>query len=145
MEFGVISLCNLVIVAVMLVPNIIFAVRFPNRENKCDNKAMNLLEQVGRYGSMALMVLPLGVWEFGFSSVEEFLIWGLGSGGLLLAYLILWIFYFRKESRGLAMALAVIPTCIFLLSGITLRHWLLAAAAVIFGVAHIYVTRENNR
>lgn len=41
------------------------------------------------------------------------------------------------------MALAIIPTGIFLLSGITLRYVLLIVSAVLFGMAHIYVTYQN--
>lgn len=36
------------------------------------------------------------------------------------------------------MALAIIPICMFLLSGITLRHVLLVVSAVVFGIGHIY-------
>ncbi|MBR4060742.1 MAG: hypothetical protein IKK03_12990 [Lachnospiraceae bacterium] len=41
------------------------------------------------------------------------------------------------------MALAVISVCIFLLSGWMLDYWLLVVSAAVFGVAHIYVTKEN--
>lgn len=105
---------------------------------------MNIIEQVGRYGSMTFMILPLFVWEFGFSSVFMMFIYVLGNGTLLLAYLIIWVFYFKKQTMGKAMMLAIIPTCIFLLSGLTLYHWALVVAAVIFGLGHIYVTYQNN-
>ena len=128
----------------MLVPNIVYAVKFLGGENRCTNRVMNLLEQIGRYASMALMILPLGVWEFGFSNVAVMLVYLFGNAGLLAAYWIVWAFYFRKATRGRALALAVLPTCIFLLSGLTLRHWALVLAGAVFGAAHIYVTRENN-
>ena len=41
------------------------------------------------------------------------------------------------------MALAIIPICMFLLSGITLRHMLLVVSAVVFGIGHIYITYQN--
>ena len=41
------------------------------------------------------------------------------------------------------MALAVLPACMFLLSGVLLRHWLLAGFAVVFAVGHIFVTKKN--
>ncbi|HOM03754.1 MAG TPA: hypothetical protein PLH43_13190 [Acetivibrio sp.] len=43
-----------------------------------------------------------------------------------------------------AIALAVIPTCIFLLSGFLLKHWLPVSASVLFGVGHVYVTYQNH-
>ena len=62
MEFNPINLFGFIIVVIMLIPNIIYGIKFKGLENKCTNKAMNIIEQVGRYGSMALMVLPLFVW-----------------------------------------------------------------------------------
>lgn len=59
MEFNPINLFGFIIVVIMLIPNIIYGIKFKGLENKCTNKAMNVIEQAGRYGSMALMVLPL--------------------------------------------------------------------------------------
>lgn len=144
MEFNLINLLGFIIVAVMLIPNIIYGIKFKGLENKCTNKAMNVIEQAGRYGSMALMVLPLFVWEFGFSRVFMMFVYLLGNGILLFIYVLVWVFYFKKQTMGKAMILAIAPTCIFFLSGVTLYHWALVVAAVIFGVGHIYVTYQNN-
>lgn len=143
MEFGWINGIGAGIVAMLLVPNIVYAVRFPGGGSKCENRWMNLLEQFGRYTSMAFMVFPLGVWKFGFPSVAAMLVYLMGNGGLLAAYWIIWAAYFRKQSRKRAIALAILPTCIFLLSGLTLRHWLLVLAGGSFGVGHIYVTKKS--
>lgn len=144
MQFNPINLFGFIIVAIMLIPNIIYGIKFKEAENKCTNKVMNIIEQIGRYASMALMVLPLFVWEFGYSGVLMMLIYLIGNGILLFSNLIIWIFYFRKRSKGKAMILAIIPTGIFLLSGLTLSHWALVMAAVLFGIGHIYVTYQNN-
>lgn len=144
MEFNPINLFGFIIVVIMLIPNIIYGIKFKGLENKCTNKAMNIIEQVGSYGSMALMVLPLFVWEFGFSSVFMMFVYVLGNGILLFTYLLVWVFYFKKQTMGRAMILAIAPTCIFFLSGVTLYHWALVVAAIIFGVGHIYVTYQNN-
>ena len=144
MEFNPINLFGFIIVVIMLIPNIIYGIKFKGLENKCTNKAMNVIEQAGRYGSMALMVLPLGVWKFGFPSLGDLLLWLFGNGTLLLLYWGCWIPYLCRPSRKLAIALAVIPTCIFILSGLTLQHWLLVIAGIVFGIGHIYVTLKNN-
>ncbi|MBR3807469.1 MAG: hypothetical protein IKJ15_03735 [Lachnospiraceae bacterium] len=144
MQFNPINLFGFIIVVIMLIPNIIYGIKFKGLEIKCTNKAMNVIEQVGRYGSMALMVLPLFVWEFGFSSVFMMFVYVLGNGILLFTYLLVWVFYFKKQTMGRAMILAIAPTCIFFLSGVTLYHWALVVAAIIFGVGHIYVTYRNN-
>jgi len=90
------------------------------------------------------MWLPLLVWKFGFLNVEEMLVYVVGNLGLTVAYIIIWIPYFKRKTLGKAIALAVIPTCIFLLSGLLLRHWLLVLAALLFGMGHIYITYQNH-
>ena len=144
MQFGWINLIGAAIVIIMLIPNIIFAVRYKDMENKCHNRFMNILEQVGRYTCFILMWMPLFVWKFGFASIAELFIYVLGNGALLMAYLIVWVFYFKKPTLAIAMSLAIIPTVIFFLSGVLLRHWFLVAGAVLFGIGHLYVTYENH-
>lgn len=145
MEFGWITLGNLLILVGMLVPNLCFARRFPGREPEKQGKLLTVLEQIGRYGSMALMVLPLGVWKFGFPGVGAMLLYGIGNLGLLAGYLVTWIFFCRKATLGRALALAILPTGIFLLCGLTLGHPLLVGSALLFGLSHILITYRNFR
>lgn len=143
MKFGFINLCGAIAVAVMLIPNIVYALKYRDEKNLCTNKAMNVAEQIGRFGCIILMWLPLLVWKFGFASVPEALVYFAGNASLLIAYLAVFGVYFRKKTKGRAIALAVLPACIFLLSGLTLRHWLLVGFAALFAVGHIYVTVKN--
>ncbi len=137
------NIFGLIIVVLLLIPNIIYAVKEKNRENRCTNKFMNILEQIGRYGSMFLMVFNIGLAEFGFSSVEAFIVYLIGNILLIVSYWLIWVLYFRKKTYWKQTVLAVIPTGIFLLSGITMLHFLLIIFAVIFGIAHLYVTSKN--
>ena len=143
MEFGWINLFGGSLVALMLAPNIVYALRHRDRQNRCRNRFMNVLEQVGRYACIVLMWLPLLVWKFGFKSVGEMLAYFLGNGVLLTVYWAVYALYLRRETPRRAVILAVAPACIFLMSGVLLRHWLLAAFAVLFAVGHIYVTVKN--
>ena len=134
---------GLVFVVLLLIPNIIYAIKAKNKQNKCTNKFMNVIEQIGRYGCMFLMVFNIGIAEFGFGSVYAFLIYLFGNVLLMILYWIIWILYFKKHTYFKQMSLAVIPTCLFLLSGITMQHYLLILFGVIFGMGHIYVTSKN--
>lgn len=89
-----INVFGLVIVTLILIPNIVYAVRHRSERNLCENRFMNLLEQLGRYGSMIFLCLYFGGSEFGFSSVAEFLCYLIGSAILLLTYWILWVIFF---------------------------------------------------
>lgn len=145
MEFNPINIFGSIIVIIMLIPNIIYGLRSKNIQTKNKNKIMNIIEQIGRYASMTLMVLPLFVWKFGFSNVFMMLVYIFGNGILLMTYWIVWIFYFKRYTYSRAMTLSIVPTIIFLLNGLTLSHCALVVAAVLFGVGHIYVTHQNNK
>ena len=116
------STFGLVLVILLLIPNIIYAVRVKNQKNKCTN---------------------IGIVESGFPSINAFIIYLVGNTVLMLSYWIIWMLYFNKQTYREQMALAVIPTGIFLLSGITMLHYFLIIFAVIFGIGHIYVTSRN--
>ena len=143
MEFGWINLFGGIIVVLMLIPNVVYALKNRGEKNLCANKVMNAVEQIGRYGCIVLMWLPLLVWKFGFRSVPEMLLYFVGNGALLLLYWLVFSRYLKKKTARRALALAVIPVCIFLLSGLLLRHWLLVGFALLFAVGHVYVTIEN--
>ena len=143
MEFGWINVFGAVIVVLMLIPNIVYAIQNKGEKNLCTNRFMNVVEQIGRYACIVLMWLPLFVWKFGFASVLEMVLYMACNGMLLAAYWIAFADYMKRKTARLALVLAVLPVCIFLLSGILLRHWLLAGFAVLFAVGHIYVTYKN--
>ena len=143
MEFGWINAFGAIMVVLLLIPNIVYAVKNKGERNRCPNLFMNILEQTGRYACIVLMWLPLLVWKFGFTSVFEMLLYIVGNAALLAAYWIVFALYGKRKSPGLAWALAILPVCIFLLSGILLRHWLLVGSAFLFAVGHIYVTAVN--
>ena len=145
MQFGWLNLTGFIVVALMMVPNMIYALQNRHMENKCTSTPVLILEQVGRYGTMALMVFPLLVWEFGFASAEAFIIWTTLCGVLLLAYFICWGVYFRKPSLCVALWLAILPSAILILRGMFLHHWLLTAFGVCFAIGHIYITWFNQK
>ena len=131
MEFGWINVFGAIIVILMLIPNIVYAVKNRNEKNLCTNRFI------------VLMWLPLIVWKFGFASVFEMVLYLVCNGTLLAAYWISFAVYMKRKNMRLALVLSILPSCIFLLSGILLRHWLLVGFAVLFAVGHIYVTYKN--
>ena len=105
---------------------------------------VNILEQIGRYGCMVLMILPMFTrgWKFGFRSVTEMLVWICLTILLLVIYSFLWI---KKANGGVFVlyGLALVPAVLFLLNGILLRHPALIAASLVFGVCHVLIVKEN--
>ncbi len=143
MEFGWINVFGAGIVTLMLIPNIVYAIKYKGEADLCTNRFMNMIEQIGRYACIVLMWLPLLVWKFGFASLFETALYIIGNGTLLAAYLIGFAVYMKRRIPALALALAIIPACVFMLSGILLRHWLLVVFAAVFAVGHVYVTIKN--
>ncbi|MCR5295343.1 MAG: sodium ion-translocating decarboxylase subunit beta [Lachnospiraceae bacterium] len=142
-SFGWLNLFGLILVALLLVPNIIYALKVKERQNKCQNKLMNALERIGCCGCMFLMVFNIGIAKFAFRSVEEFLIYLFGNILLVAACWVVWGLYFHKPVYWKQMALAILQTLLFLLSGLTMRHWLLVIFAAVFAAGRIYVMNEN--
>lgn len=163
-----INIFGLITIVLLLLPNIIYAVKYRDEKNLCENKFMNILEQVGRYGSMLFMVVCLKSGGFCFSSTAAFLAYCFGNLLILLAYWVLWGVFFhvsgRRDGRqdgvsavslagkrevrstaALQMSLAVLPSCLFLLDGIALGYVPLIVFALLFAAGHIYVTDRNNK
>ena len=144
MSFGWINWINIAVVDCLICINLV-AVRKGVAGSFCSKyPVVNVMEQIGRYGCMAFMILPVFTsgWEFGFRTVAEMLIWIWLTILLLVTYLIFWM---KKEKgkRGILYGLAMIPVILFLMNGILLRHPVLIAASLIFGVFHCVVVREN--
>ena len=137
------SLFGLIIVLLLLLPNFLYARKHKQPQNRCKSWLINTLEQIGRYCCMLLMVFNVDIFEKGFASVQSLVVYVLGSGTLLLLYWVFWLVYCRKPSVFTAVMLAVLPTLLFLLCGLTLRRHLLTGFALLFGAAHIYITLVN--
>ncbi|WP_426348671.1 hypothetical protein ACPWSR_13065 [Alloiococcus sp. CFN-8] len=134
---------GIIIVVLILIPNIIYAFKFKGVENKCKNKIMNFFEQLGRYGSMFFMAFNIGILEYGFKLKVAFLLWIFIMIVLIIAYWIGWLLYFKRPSPFCALTLAIIPSAIFVLSGILSRDYLLLIFGLIFCIGHVYVSYVN--
>lgn len=65
-------------------------------------------------------------------------------GGLVLVYCLIWVLYFQKATFCKVVALAIIPTLIFIFSGIISLNILLIILSVLFGIGHLTITYYNN-
>lgn len=145
MEFNWINLFGGVIVLLILIPNIIYALKNKEETPEKSNIIIRIIEQVGRYACMLLMIVPLFVGEFGFSPLEFMFNYLIGNLILLVFYYIFWVLFAKNKSLDKALALAAIPTLIFINSAISVKHWTLLVFALLFGASHIYITYKNNK
>lgn len=135
---------GLVMVAVIMIPNILFAMKCKDGfVNKWNNKSVETVEQIGRFGCFGFMVINIpGTW-FGWWSDEAFAIYLVVDAVLVTLYCVIWAVCFRKSSVFRALALSIIPSVLFLFSGIMSRSILLTIAAVLFAPSHILISYQN--
>lgn len=142
---AVLNIYGLIIIIIIMIPNIVFAIKEKNFESKYHNKTVEIIEQIGRFGSMFLMMFNVSLLEYGYWFENGKIFYMVTIGILALLYCFTWVLYFKKETRSKAMALAIIPTAIFLISGILLLHVLLIITALLFTIGHITITYNNNK
>ena len=137
---------GLLFMTVILIPNLIFTLRCKNGfENHWQNKAVETMEQIGRFGCFSLMIVNIpGTW-FGFSSRGAFILYLTADSLLIVCYCLVWILCFRRSSLFRALALSILPSAVFLLSGLLLRSLPLILAAALFAPCHILISVKNAR
>ena len=135
---------GLVMVAVIMIPNILFAMKCKDGfVNKWNNKSVETVEQIGRFGCFGFMIINIpGTW-FGWWSDEAFAAYLVVDAVLVTLYCVIWAVCFRKSSVFRALALSIIPSVLFLFSGIMSRSILLTIAAALFAPSHILISYQN--
>ena len=135
---------GLVFITVIMIPNIIFVVKNKDAfENQNQNKTIEIIEQIGRFGCFGFMIFNIPSTWFGWWSDEAFAIYLLVDALLIVLYLTLWIVCWRKNNAFRALALSAIPSAIFLFSGIMSRSVLLVLSALLFAPTHILISYKN--
>ena len=139
-----INVFGLVFMVVIMVPNIIFALR--NKEgfiNRYHNKALETAEEIGRYGCFVFMIFRIPSLTFGWWSDEAFAICLVVDAILILLYCLIWALCFRKESLFRSLSLSVIPSIVFIFSGIMMRSIPLILFSLLFAPSHITISVKN--
>lgn len=134
---------GLAVMAVIMAPNIVYAMRRKGGYSAYKNKPAEILEQLGRYACMALMVFNIPYLYFDFWFAHALTVYLCVDGALCLGYIIFWVICWNRNDRLKALSLSIIPTAIFLFSGVMLAYIPLIISAVIFGACHILISYKN--
>ena len=136
--FGFIFIC------IIMIPNVIFAIKCKDGfENKWNNKFVETIEQIGRFCCFGFMIINIPRTYFGWWNDEAFAIYLIINIILVILYCLIWIICFKKNSVFKALALSIIPSIIFLFSGIMSRSILLIVSSIIFAPSHIMISYYN--
>lgn len=135
---------GLAVMAVILIPNCIYAIKIKNETiNVYNSKTVTILEQIGRYGCFAFMIFNVPYTYFNFWFDNALTVYLSVNGGLCLAYIAFWIICWNKNGKLKALTLSIIPSTIFLFSGIIIANIPLVVFSVLFAVNHIYISYKN--
>ncbi|WP_461810591.1 hypothetical protein [Faecalimonas sp.] len=141
-----INIYGFIIIIVMMIPNLIYAKKHPEGFiNLWQNKAVEIFEQIGRIGCYGFMCVILPWFKFGVKSDEALVIYLIANGILLATYCFIWIICFNKNSIFRCLALSIIPSVLFLLSGILSGYLPLIISAIIFDPCHILISYKNTK
>ena len=139
-----INLYGLSFMAIIMIPNIVYAIKYRDGfGNRWQNKTVETLEQIGRFGCFGFMFINIpGTW-FGWWSDEAFAVYLIVDSVLVFAYCILWIVLWKKNNLLRALALSIIPSVVFLFSALMSRSILLTVSALLFALMHILISIKN--
>lgn len=138
------NIYGLVFIALIMIPNIIFAMKCKDGfENTYKNKVIEMMEQFGRFGCFGFMIFNApGSW-FVWWSDEAFAVYLIVDSLLIALYCIMWAICWKKNNVFRALVLSIIPSAVFLLSGLMSRSILLIFASLLFAPAHIFISYKN--
>lgn len=132
---------GLAIMVIIMVPNIIYYLKHKNDvEFTYQNKAILIVEQIGRYGCFILMIFNIPYTYFNFWFNNALIVYLSVNGGLCLVYLTIWIIYWNKNNKFKALSLSILPSFIFIFSGIILANIPLIVFALLFAVSHVFIS-----
>lgn len=128
------------LMAVILVPNILFARRYPEAFTSSQSKPLEILEQIGRFGCFGFMVINIPGAVLGF--------WFPGAPGVYFAYgitltvlyCLIWAVCFHRPSLSRALALSILPSLLFLGCGVLLLSLPLILSVLLFAPCHILIS-----
>lgn len=138
------NIFGLVFMALIMIPNILFAVKHRDAmDDKYHSKPIACVEQIGRFGCFGFMIFNIPGTCFGWWSEEAFAIYLIVDTLLIAVYCVIWAACWKKNSVFRALALSVIPSAVFLFSGIMCRSILLILSSLLFAPAHIFLSYKN--
>ena len=103
---------------------------------------MLYIERTGKYCSLFLMGINLGILEKGFTAPIMETYWLISTAVLTVIYVVLWIVFLKKETKGFAYLLTITAALIVIQSGLLQVKTLLLTAGIVYLIGELYVTSQ---
>lgn len=143
----VINPFGLAFAVLLLLPHVFFRrLRTVTKEN-VPNLGMYWLDRMGRFGSLFLMSVHIGVLEKGFTEPKELMqrFWLITTAVLVLVYWVLWAVFAKSNRQAAAYGIVAAGAAAVILSGILQVNTLLLTAGVIYLIGELYIVRHRDR
>ncbi len=135
---------GLVFVVIILIPNIVFAMTCKDGfENRYQNKLVETLEQIGRFGCFFSMFIMIPYMNKGYWFQQGKMVYLILGFLLVSLYCLGWIVFWKENSVRKSLYLSIVPSLLFLESGVLSGNILLLIFAVIFAPCHILISYWN--
>ena len=139
------NIYGLIFVIIILFPNIIFAYSCKDGfENHYENKLVEIMEQIGRFGCFISMFLVIPFLNKGFWFKSGKIIYVALGIVLVTLYCIGWIIFWKEDSIRKSLYLSIVPSLLFIESGIISGNFQLLVVAIIFAPCHILISYMNS-
>ena len=138
------NIYGLIFIVIIMIPNIVFALKCKDGfVNKYNNKFVELFEQIGRFGSFIFMIFNIPKTYFGVYFNNGLMLYLIVNSILVTLYCLIWAICFKKPSVFRALSLSIIPSILFIYSGIMIRSILLIIFSLIFAPCYILISYKN--
>lgn len=135
---------GLIFIAVIMIPNIIFAITNKDGfQNLYKNKSIEIFEQIGRIGCFVFMILHIPPLVKGFWFDRAEIVYVIFGCLFVLIYVAGWIIFRHENSVRKSLFLSCVPSLLFIVSGALLGNIPLVVASVIFAPCHILISYKN--
>lgn len=140
--FDVVNVYGLLFAVILAVPHIVYARTHNYDLNVINNRAMLYIERTGKYCSLFLMGINLGILEKGFTAPIMETYWLISTTVLTVIYVVLWIVFLKKETKGFAYLLTITAALIVIQSGLLQVKTLLLTGGIVYLIGELYVTSQ---
>ena len=143
--FDIVNVYGLAFAVLLAAPYIFYRRRHKIHTENYPNRAMHYIDRMGRFGSSFLMSFNIGILEKGFTEPKELMqrFWLITTAALVLAYLLLWALFLRRERKGTAYLLVALFTAVVVLSGILQVKTLLFTFGLVYLAGELYVVSRH--
>ena len=142
--FDVVNLRGLLFAALLVAPHVLWFKTHSHDVSGFSNRAMVYIDRTGRFFSVLLMAVNIGVLEKGFPEPKALMerFWLITTAVLIAAYLLCWLLLFKTEKKGAALAVTLISAAIVIFSGILQVKILLVTAGVVYLIGELYMLNQ---